>query len=245
MDCHDAQALLHGYLDGELGLPTTLQYEAHLRDCPACAGALAVQKALQAEMNADALYYKAPEHLRQRLRAGLRQLAGRGVRFPWRWVAAAACALLCVGLGVVLGQFTLAPSGRERLTQEVMAAHIRSLQAEHKVDVPSSDRHTVKPWFNDKLDYSPPMRDLDGFPLVGGRLDYLDGRAVAALVYRRRAHVINVFLWPGPANTEAEPRRETRQGFHLIHWSRGDMNYWVVSDLGAAELNELVKLLRE
>ncbi len=243
MNCHDAQPFLHPYLDAELDPAAALEFEHHVHECPACARVLAEQKALHAEMRGDAFYYRAPAPLRARLQASLRPR--RSTRRAWRWLAAAACVALCVGVGFALGRFTAAPSERERLTQEVASAHIRSLQAEHRVDVPSSDRHTVKPWFSGKLDFAPPVRDVDGFPLVGGRLDYLDGRPVAALVYKRREHVINVFVRPEPTNAGTEPRRETRQGYHLIHWAQGGMEYWVVSDLDPAELNELVGRLRE
>jgi anti-sigma factor RsiW len=148
---------------------------------------------------------------------------------------------------LLLTRVGLGPSREERLVQEVASSHIRSLQWKHLVDVPSSDKHVVKPWFNGKLDFSPPVPvpSTEAFPLLGGRLDYLDGRPVAALVYKRREHVINVFLWPGPANADTPPRRETRQGYQLIHWSRAGMNCWVVSDLAPGELNELAERLRE
>jgi anti-sigma factor RsiW len=250
MDCHNAQSFMHAYLDGELDASATLEYETHLRSCPACAQRIAEQKALQTAMKADAFYYKAPDHLRDRLRASLgRQPAVRIARFPWPWVAAAACLLLSVGLGFLVARFTLAASKQERLTQEVASSHIRSLQVDHGrlVDIRNSDRHEVKPWLSERLDFSPPVFDLadQGFPLFGGRLDYLDGRPVATLVYKRRLHVISVFLWPDPTNAETHPRRETRQGYHLIEWSKGGMNYWVVSDLDPKELNEVVQRLRE
>ncbi len=251
MDCHDAQTLMHAYLDGELDASTTLEYEQHLRTCPACAPRLAEQKVLQTAMKADALYYKAPEHLRDRLRSSLRhQRAPRFARFPLRWVAAAAaCLILCVGLGFLVARFTGVTPNQERLAQEVASSHIRSLQVENKrlVDVRTSNRHEVKPWLSERLDFSPPVPDLanEGFPLVGGRLDYLDGRPVAAVVYQRRKHFINVFLWPAPANENTQPRRETRQGYHLIQWSGAGMNHWVVSDLNLDELNEFVQRLRD
>jgi anti-sigma factor RsiW len=248
MNCHDAQSLMHGYLDGELDLGGSLQCEQHLRECSACAKAVAEQQTLQAALKADTLYYRAPENLRERLRSTLRKQGGpRAARFPWRLVAAAACVVFFMGLGFVLAQFTLAPAARERLTQEVASAHIRSLQAEHIVDVLSSDRHTVKPWFNGKLDFAPLTRDLSqhGFSLVGGRLDYINGRTVAAVVYRRREHLINVFIWPEAGNEEGEIRREALQGYQLVHWSRNGMQHWVVSDLDPGQLNELVERLRE
>jgi anti-sigma factor RsiW len=250
MNCHDAQTMMHPYLDGELDPDSTLQYEQHVRGCPACDAILAEQKGLQTAMKADALYYKAPEALRERLRSSVRPASGgRPAPFRWRLVAAAACMLLCVGLGFVVAQLAIAPSKRERLAQEVASSHIRALQVDkwRLVDKRSSDRHEVKPWFNDKLDFAPPVPDLDrqGFPLIGGRLDYLDGRPVATLVYQRRQHVISVFVWPDAAGADTSPQRDTRHGFHLIHWSQAGMNYWVVSDLDPAELQELAQRLRE
>jgi anti-sigma factor RsiW len=248
MNCHDAQSVMHGYLDGELDPSMSLQYEQHAGECPACGKALAEQQALQAEMKADSLYFKAPQALRDRLRASLKKQCNTGsVRLPLRWLAAAACVVLFIGLGIVLARFAFTPSVHERLTDEVASAHIRSLQAKHIVDVPSSDRHEVKPWFNGKLDFSPPVPELEkqGFPLVGGRLDYLDGRPVAALVYRRREHLINLFVWPTSGTEPADTQRETRQGYHLFHWSKAGMNHWIVSDLDPTELNELARRLRE
>jgi anti-sigma factor RsiW len=248
MNCHDGQTMLHGYLDGELDPSVSLQYEQHAGACPVCSKALAEHQALQAQMKAAPLYFKAPDSLRKRLRSSLRKQHGsRFPRLPLRWVAAAACVVFLIGLGFVLARFAFTPSGNERLTQEVASAHIRSLQEGHLVDVHSSDKHTVKPWFNGKLDFSPPTTDLkqQGFPLVGGRLDYLDGRPVAALVYGRRDHKINVFIWPDSGSESGEIRQETRQGYHVVHWSKAGMSYWVVSDLNPAELNEMVQRLRE
>jgi anti-sigma factor RsiW len=248
MNCHDAQSVLHGYLDRELDPSLSQQCEQHLEECPACGKALAEHRTIQAEMKADFLYFKAPEGLRDRLRASLKkQYRAKPLRFPWRSVAAAACVVFCVGLGAVLARFLLVSSVQDRLTQEVASAHIRSLQAKHIVDVPSSDRHEVKPWYNGKLDFSPPTPDLEkeGFPLVGGRLDYLDGRPVAALVYRRREHLINLFVWPSARPESADVQSETRQGYHLFHWANAGMTYWIVSDLNPTELNELAMRLRE
>jgi anti-sigma factor RsiW len=246
MNCDDAQSLLHAYLDVELDPPTVLQYEQHLRECPACARTLAEQKALQTAMTAGSLYYQAPAHLHQRLRSSLQGQSRRPQRFFWRSLVAAACLLLCAGLGFVLARVEFTSSRDDRLIQEVAASHIRSLQWKHLVDVPSSDKHVVKPWFNGKLDFPPPVvaPSTKDFPLLGGRLDYLDGRPVAALVYKRRAHFINVFLWPGPANEDTEPRRDTYRGYQLIHWSRAGMNYWIVSDLDPRELHDLAEQLR-
>jgi anti-sigma factor RsiW len=259
MNCHDAQSMMHGYLDGEIDPSLSLQYEQHARECPVCSKALAEHQALQAQMKAAPLYFKAPDIFRERVRSSLRKQ--HGARFPrifLRWVAAAACVVFLIGLGFLLARFTSSLSGSERLTQEVASAHIRltqevasahirSLQEEHIVDVRSSDKHKVKPWFKGKLDFSPPTTDLKqhGFPLVGGRLDYLDGRPVAALVYSRRDHLINVFVWPASGSEPEGIRQQTRQGYHCIYWSKDGMNYWVVSDLDSVELNEMVGRLRE
>jgi anti-sigma factor (TIGR02949 family) len=249
MHCHDAQTVMHGYLDGELDPSASLQFEQHVGACPACSKALAEQQAVQAAMKADSLYFKAPANLQDRLRASLKkQSGGRPARFPWRWIAAAACVAICIGLGFLLAQFTFfTPSVHERLTQEVASAHIRSMQAKHIVDVEGPDHHVVKPWFNGKLDFAPPVPNLEkeGFPLVGGRLDYLNGRPVAALVYKRREHLINLFVWPDSGGESRDFQRETRQGYHLIHWSKAGMNYWIVSDLDPTEVSELAQRLRE
>jgi anti-sigma factor RsiW len=254
MNCQDAQTMMHGYLDGELDLSASLQYEQHVRDCPGCAKTLADQKVLHTAMKTDALYYKAPENLRERVRLAVRRPSAdpnqpaRIRRLPLRWVAAAACLVCCAGVGFLVALFVLSPSKEERLAQEATSNHIRSLQVNRSrlVDIRSSDGHQVKPWFTDKLDYSPPVTDLEkqDFHLIGGRLDYLDGRPVAALVYQRRRHVINVFVWPDYANEDVTPRHEIRHGYHVIHWSSAGMKFCVVSDLALSELNELAQGLR-
>jgi anti-sigma factor RsiW len=157
----------------------------------------------------------------------------------------ATAAGIVVMAGVLLAQ-ALAWRDDRRIADQVVASHVRSLQVEHLTDKPSSDRHEVKPWFRDKLDYSPPVPDLtrQGFTLTGGRLDYLDERPVASLVYHRRKHAINVFVWPAKGAAERPARTMSRQGYHLISWERGGMAYWVISDLNAQELAEFAEALR-
>jgi anti-sigma factor RsiW len=161
----------------------------------------------------------------------------------WRPLALAASLAV-----VAFGSWNLAlrHSASETLADGVLASHIRSLMPGHLTDVLSSDQHTVKPWFNGRLDFSPPVYDFAGrgYPLLGGRLDYVDGRAVAALVYGRRQHLINVFLWPARRGAAA-PAAGSRQGYHLLHWTTADYTYWVVSDLGLAELQEFTRLVRQ
>lgn len=234
MNCHDVEGLLGAYADGELDVVRSLDTEAHLRECPDCATALDRLEAVRSAV-ARAPYYSAPPDLRRKLARRVEP------RWEWRGQWAAMAAAACLALAAV-GVWRFAPApGVER---EVVAAHVRSLQAEHLMDVPSSDRHTVKPWFAGKLDFAPEVPDLSaqGFTLVGGRLDYLGGRAVAAIVYRRRQHVINVFTWPS-ARRDESPRSDTIQGYHVVYWVRNGMAWWAVSDLAPNELAELPRLL--
>ncbi len=224
MSCQERRDLLHGYLDGELELAATLEIERHLQSCQSCARAYDNQRILRSAIRSSAPYYKAPALLRRRVR-------------PAAWIApmgiAAAIAVMLAGTWVALRP----PPGRELIAQEVVSGHIRSLMANHLTDVPTSDRHTVKPWFLGKLDFSPDVKDLagQGFPLIGGRLDYVAERPAAALVYRRGGHIINLFVWK---SEDISPGRESRRGYNLEHWSRGGLAYWAASDLNEKELRQ-------
>jgi anti-sigma factor RsiW len=166
----------------------------------------------------------------------------RSARLSWAWTSIAAAAVLVAMVAWRVGPMTFRPSPEDFLAQEVLASHVRSLMASHLTDVPSSDQHTVKPWFNGRLDFSPPVKDLsaEGFPLVGGRLDYLEDRPIAALVYQRRKHFINLFIWPSPPSKQ---KSFTRQGYNLFRWAQSGMTYWAVSDLNWTELKEFVRLV--
>jgi anti-sigma factor RsiW len=250
VNCQETQRWLPGYLDGELDLINAAAIEEHLKTCARCAQAQRSQQALQAVIRGSGLYAPAPVALQQRIQASLRQ-ADSSARAPWvvrwRWYSLAA-ALACVAiLAWGLGRAWVVPVADDRLAMEILDSHVGSLMTDHLTDVVSSDRHTVKPWFAGKLDFSPTVEDLasQGFPLTGGRLDYLDGRPVAALVYQRQRHIINVFSWPVPQATDTAAAVEERQGYHVIHWTQAGMTYWAVSDLNVDELLAFVQLLQQ
>ncbi len=243
MDCAEANNLVHLYLDQELDLLRTLDVENHLRSCPSCRAQYDRQRALRSNVRRDAIYHRAPSALRQRLGVTLRaeaEGAPAPAARPRTWWSAGIAIAAVVVLGVSAALYLATPIPQNRLIDDVVSSHVRSLMANHLSDVASSDQHTVKPWFDGKLDYSPPVDDLtgQGFPLIGGRLDYLDGRPVAALVYRHRLHVINLFVWPSEAGHDQEPRALSRQGYNLMHWKQGGMEFWAISDLNEAELRK-------
>jgi anti-sigma factor RsiW len=167
-------------------------------------------------------------------------------RGPWRWLAIAAALLLAVSAAWNVALFRSRSSGADLIAESVLSSHVRSLMGAHLLDVPSSDRHTVKPWFNGKLDFSPDVRNFaaQGFPLIGGRIDYVGGRPVAALVYQRRQHIINLFTWPSSAAAGGESE-VTHNGYHVLHWNSAGMAWWTVSDLNAGELRQFENLYRQ
>jgi anti-sigma factor RsiW len=244
MTCGQAQ-WLHGYFDGELDAARAADFEAHLAGCAACTQALAVQKALRTALGGADLYARAPASLRSRVGAQLSSpRAGRVSRGPyWRGLAAAA-SLVIVLVGAWRTVAWRADIAEREVGKQVLDAHLRSLQLNHLTDVASTDQHTVKPWFVGKLDFAPPVVDLaaEGFPLVGGRLDVVGGRSVAALVYNRRKHVVNLFVWP-TEEPDTAPRTGEERGYTRIYWTRGGMAFCVVSDVAASDLSELARLL--
>ena len=241
--------LVQAELDGELDAAQAASLEAHRAGCPICQAAQAELLRARELLRGEA-YEPAPDDVRARVMARLRQveparIEPRSAPTPvrrWRWVfpsmsgfgLGAACAAALAVL-VVLPQ-------RDDLAGELVAGHIRALQPGHLEDVVSTDQHTVKPWFDGRLDFAPPVRDFaaEGFPLAGGRLDYADNRPVAALVYRRDRHIIDLFVWP--AAGEAAPATAERHGYNLVHWRAGGMEFWAVSDVEAAQLAEFARL---
>jgi anti-sigma factor RsiW len=244
------EAQLDAYLDGELAPVDARELEAHIAQCQECARFRDGRLELRAAITARVPAFQAPDAVRERVRAGVRAAArGRAlrritVRGVWSSVAIAASVAV-----VALGSWRLGVehAARETLMDGVVGSHVRSLMPGHLTDVLSSDQHTVKPWFNGRLDFSPPVSDFAGvgYPLLGGRLDYVDGRAVAGLVYGRRKHVINVFLWPAARGPAVASATETRLGYHVVHWTTSDYTYWAVSDLGMAELHDFVRLVQQ
>ena len=249
VNCHTTQKLLDGYFDGELDLVRNVETEEHLRGCPGCTEAYQNRQALRSAVRATAPYFKAPAELEKRIWSTVRQVAKAGPAprpVSWGWLGIAAAAAVVSVLAWTLAPRLRGPSGEDLLAQEVVSSHVRSLMAGHLTDVASSDQHTVKPWFNGKLDFSPTVEDLAGrgFALVGGRLDYLAGRPVAALIYQHQQHFINVFVWPATPGADATEKTQARQGYNLVHWTRAGMTYWVVSDLNQSALQEFAKLFQ-
>ncbi len=246
---------LSAYVDGELPPDRALEIADHLTTCTECASDYEAMLTTVRTAREGLVRHRAPDMLRARIRASLREesqpavqrvaLAKRRAwRIPWNAVAAAAViAVASSGLTMVAANRRASDSP---VAQEVLASHIRSLMPEHLTDVRSNDQHNVKPWFNGRLDFSPtvPRLEEQGFPLLGGRVDYVHGRPVAVVVYGRRQHVINVFSWPANQDGEAAPAPQARNGYNLERWRRGGVEYWAVSDLNAAELRQFIALLR-
>ena len=242
---------LGAYLDGELDLTSALDLERHLAGCADCTRALAAQRALSAAIGAAGLRHPPLTGERERLRRSLRAASPAPLlRFPAPRLRALASLAALLAVAVVswnVGRFGSGgpgASGTPEIADEVVASHVRSLLAGHPADVASSDHHTVKPWFAGRLDYAPEVVDLaaQGYPLAGGRLDYLGGRPVAALLYRDGRHLVNVFTWPA-REPPSPPAATTVRGYHLVHWTAGGMTWWAVSDASPESLADLARRL--
>jgi len=239
MTCDEAEILLHALIDGELDAGNTRAVEDHIAGCPRCAAQLRDYREMSKMIAGADVRYKAPLELRRRIEASLPQQAqvpSRRAVLRGFAMGSAVSALAATGLVAIV----LRSDDEARIQSEVVSAHLRSLQAGHLTDVISTDQHTVKPWFNGKLDVAPPVVDLtaQGFTLIGGRLDYVDARPIGAIVYRRRAHVINLFVAQTASTERRAAKTETLQGFNIRRWSDRGLNYWAVSDLAADELAE-------
>ena len=246
---------LSAYVDGELPPDRAMEVADHLASCAECASDYAAMLATVRTVRTELPQHRAPDVLRARIRASLREEPAatvrrvaptprRGWRIPWNAVAAAL--VLVVASSAVTMVTTSRRAADTPVADAVIASHIRSLMPDHLTDVRSNDQHNVKPWFNGRLDFSPavPRLDEQGFPLLGGRLDYVHGRPVAVVVYGRRQHIINVFSWPASDDAASSSEPRARNGYNVEHWRDGAVEYWAVSDLNAAELRTFVALLR-
>ncbi len=245
MPCELSQQQLHGYLDGELDAVGAAAFEKHLESCPDCRRQLAAEQALRSSLQQASLYERAPRSLRENLLGRSDRPAPIPMPPParsssWQWFAVAATLLLVLALGWQLLERSRGLSNTQLVAGTLVDAHLRSLQPGHLTDVESTDQHTVKPWFDGRLDFAPPVRDfaVEGFPLLGGRLDVVQGRTVAALVYGRRKHIINVFVekatregaWSGSG---------TAQGYRWLAWQADGFSFCAVSDVAAPDLDQL------
>jgi len=262
---------MDGYLDGELDPITSQTIEQHLQECGRCDQAYKTHGSLIRAIGNATPYFKAPAELRKRIQSSLpKETTRRPVRngvpgaqvlvhkrqpksrstlseIPWNWLGLAAAIVFAAIIVFNLLPRLQRPGADQFLATELIASHARSLMANHLTDVTSSDQHTVKPWLDAKLDFAPAVVDLSpkGFPLIGGRLDYLDNRPVAALIYQRRKHFINLFVWPAASDTARSTRAISRHGYQLLHWVDSDFNYWAVSDVNQTELQEFKQLFEE
>jgi anti-sigma factor RsiW len=245
--CETLSDKLTGYLDRELDERAVGEVETHLRQCATCSARLEGERRLRAAVQAHLPPLRAPDRLRSSVRTLVRAQVKRAQRRQtWlpTWAATAAALFLGLAGGWQLAMQRVPQGDRSDLAGEVVAGHVRSLEGAHLTDVASSEHHTVKPWFAGKLDFSPPVPDFttQGFPLIGGRLDYLGERQVAALVYGRGQHVINLFVWPS-RDSNALPAAASRRGYHMVHGVASGMTYWAISDLNEAELAQFTQLV--
>jgi anti-sigma factor RsiW len=271
MTCDEAIKLMDGYLDGELDPITSQAIEQHLGECGRCDQAYKTQGSLIHAIGNATPYFKASTELRERIQSSLRkettaeparnsvrgaqvllhnrQLEPRSIlsQISWNWLALAATIILAAIIVLNVVPRLRRPGADQFLATQLIASHVRSLMANHLTDVASSDQHTVKPWLDAKLDFAPAVVDLSqkGFPLIGGRLDYLDNRPAAALIYKRREHFINLFVWPAASDAARSTKVMTRQGYQLLHWVDSDFNYWAVSDINEKELQEFKQFFEE
>jgi mycothiol system anti-sigma-R factor len=245
MACEQPKTHLHAYLDGELDAAGMATFERHLETCADCAAALEAEEGLRRSLQQAELYERAPESLRRKVRIATAPTPARASAHPgaWRWLAVAAALIIAILWGS-RSFFPIIKSPQQAAwTTTLLDAHLRSLQPGHLTDVESTDQHTVKPWFDGKLDIAPPVRDFatDGFPLVGGRLDVIEGRTVAALVYGRRKHMVNGFVWKSQDTVPYSDSGE-RQGYHWVSWQKDGFTFCAVSDVSLPELQQLKTL---
>jgi anti-sigma factor RsiW len=248
MECDRTAPLLPRLIDSALGPVARLRVTRHVAGCADCGAKLEELRAMQAAIRTDLPYHRAPPGLAARISSALPREAPPATvaTRPWfRWPVFGMAGTGFAGALAGVALTVLVLHGQDDMAQGVIGSHIRSMQVDHLTDVPTSDQHTVKPWLSARLDVSPPVRDLkeEGFPLVGGRLDYVDGHPAAAVVYQRARHVINLFAWAAPGKPDEAFHTEMRQGFNLVTWRRGGMVFYAVSDVEAEQLATFAKLV--
>jgi anti-sigma factor RsiW len=247
MMCDDAKLLLHAYLDDELDAANSAAVAQHMQDCAACTARYGSYATLHKALAQPSLYRRAPEALRQQWSppqptTETPPSLPRRRRPPFALALAAGFAgALLIGSPFLLHAWRHPASADDQVVAQVISGHVRSLQGQHLMDVVSTDQHTVKPWFEGKLDFSPRVKDLasEGFPLIGGRLDAIDGHGVAALIYKRRLHVINLYQWPADAPASAQVQTQ-RHGYTVIRWSADGMQFAAISDVNENDLKQFV-----
>jgi anti-sigma factor RsiW len=258
MNCAEAQSLLHAYIDAELDMANSLEVERHLQQCEDCRRDYNDYQALHTAIRGDSLYFQTPELFQKRIQDSLRnkapapglsnarRLAPTSARaIPWSWLSAAAI-LLFAFFGIWgVTRFWSPIAGQTGIAQQVVDSHVRSLMANHLVDVPFSDQHNIVPWFEGKLAFSPPVINLtpQGFTLVGGRIDYVDNQPVAAIVYKCGNRVINFFVWPATQSGSTADTTTTLHGYNLVSWRAYGMNCWAVSDANLDTLHQFAQLI--
>src|SRR6202162_2764492 len=253
MNCQECHDYIDAYIENELDISSTILVKQHLRDCLDCQQLLESRKAVGALLHNPQIRFEVPDSLLGRVqsalpvpRSAVKQRSSSRLVLPWFTIPLALAATIAVMLGLAFlnqeGVFDR--SQGNALAQEAISSHVRSLLATHLFDVPSTDQHTVKPWFDGKLKFSPPVHDFaeHGFPLIGGRLDYFDGREVAAVVYQRYRHIINVFIWPSESGRSTPAESFTRDGYNVSHWVRNGFEFWAVSDVNAEDLRSFTGL---
>jgi anti-sigma factor RsiW len=253
MNCQECYGYIDAYIDNELDIASTILVKQHLRNCLGCQQLLETRKAVGALLDNPQVQFEVPASLFGRIQSALpasrsevKQRSSSRFVIPWFTIPFALAATIAVIFGLIFlnqgGVFDRSPGNA--LAQDVISSHVRSLLATHLLDVPSTDQHTVKPWFDGKLKFSPPVHDFAerGFRLTGGRLDYLNGREVAALVYQRRLHVINLFIWPSASGRNTAEESFTKDGYNVSHWDRDGFEFWAVSDVNAEDLKAFAGL---
>jgi len=253
MNCQECHDYIDAYIDNELDIASTILVKQHLRDCFGCQQLLESRKAVGALLDNPQVRFEVPDSLLGRIQSALpvsrpevKQQSRTRFVIPWFSIPLAFAATIAVTLGLAFlnqgGVFDR--SHGSSIAQDVISSHVRSLLATHLFDVPSTDQHTVKPWFDGKLKFSPPVHDFaeHGFRLTGGRLDYLNGREVAALVYQRRLHIINLFIWPSESSRNIVATSFSKDGYNVLHWAHEGFEFWAVSDVNAEDMRAFADL---